>query len=173
MGRALNALGSIAIDRGDVATARDLLDEAARHCREADDRWGLAWTFELLGVATYATGDYAGAAAIFAEALDRTRQFEDLNMLSEVLGDLAHVALVRGDLATAARSYERRYRTTARGALRGACPALPASRRRAINRALRRACMGRARRCTRTWVPPCVPASINASMGFWPLRGRR
>jgi predicted ATPase/DNA-binding CsgD family transcriptional regulator/DNA-binding XRE family transcriptional regulator len=105
IGRALNALGSIAIDQGDLAHAQELLESAARHCRDGDDAWGLAWTFELQGVAAYAAGEYAEAAAIFAEALDRVQEAHDLAMWSEVLGDVAHVALVSGDLATAARTY--------------------------------------------------------------------
>ena len=50
----------------------------------------------MLGVAAYARGDYAAAAARMEQGLP-ARGSDDLAILGSLLGDLGHVSLVLGD----------------------------------------------------------------------------
>ncbi|GIW07992.1 MAG: hypothetical protein KatS3mg060_2797 [Dehalococcoidia bacterium] len=67
---ALNRLGDLARERGDLALARTLHDEAlAMFHQQRGDRWGQAIALNYLALAALADGDPAGTTALAQGAL--------------------------------------------------------------------------------------------------------
>ena len=64
-----SALGRNALNRGDQARARDLLDETVAVARHYGDSWGLGIHMTLLGHAELAVGNVDRARALFDESI--------------------------------------------------------------------------------------------------------
>lgn len=107
---ALNALGALASDQGDMAAARTALREALWLRRAENDAAGVAATLNNLGLAELTVGDAVSARACFAEALALKRRLGDLGGLTTTLNNLGLARKMTGDyqravvtLAAAAR----------------------------------------------------------------------
>jgi predicted ATPase/DNA-binding CsgD family transcriptional regulator len=86
------SLGSIAIDRGDLALAETLLGAVANEGAGLDTAWEAASAVNLLGVIAFTRGDYAGAM----------RHAEAARVAWLALGDTGHAGIAQGALAVAA-----------------------------------------------------------------------
>jgi predicted ATPase len=89
------------IERGEVAQAQRLLDEAEAAFRDADDRWGEATVWWLRTTVGLDIGDVDLAVKAGTMALNRFRELEDMWGVAGVLGDLAETARRRGDYRAA------------------------------------------------------------------------
>ena len=92
-------LGLIAFYQGDHAAARPLLERSVALLRKYGDRWLLADALFVLGDALPAA-DEARAAALYEESLALYRALDD-PLAAQPLTSLGHLALRRGDTATA------------------------------------------------------------------------
>jgi predicted ATPase/DNA-binding CsgD family transcriptional regulator len=98
-----NSQGLLAIERGDHATARDILAEVVEHSRSEGDEPIMARHLESLANAQLGLGDVAGAAASWAESLSVYRDINDPFGTIWCLGGLALVASQRADHERAVR----------------------------------------------------------------------
>jgi non-specific serine/threonine protein kinase len=92
-----NALGLLAVERGDHARARELLSESVAHGRSEDNRPRTAQHLESLANAQLGLGDTEGATASWAEAVTVFRDLDDPFGTIWCLGGLALVAAARGE----------------------------------------------------------------------------
>jgi DNA-binding CsgD family transcriptional regulator len=92
-----NALGLLAVERGDYAAARDLLNECVAHGRSEGNKPRMAQHLESLANAQLGLGDNEGATASWAEALTVFRDLNDPFGTIWCLGGLALVATARGE----------------------------------------------------------------------------
>ncbi|GAC1504181.1 MAG: hypothetical protein NVS1B3_00350 [Candidatus Dormibacteraceae bacterium] len=92
-----NALGLLAVERGDYAAARDLLTEAVAHDRSEGNKPRMAQHLESLANAQLGLGDAPGATASWTEALTIFRDLDDPFGTIWCLGGLALVAAARGE----------------------------------------------------------------------------
>lgn len=111
---ALHALGLLAYDQGDEATARTAMEEALRLRRAEGDVAGVAATLNNLGLTELASGNAARAKARFAEALALKRRLGDERDLVSTLNNLGLARKMGGEydravvtLAAAARRAQR------------------------------------------------------------------
>ena len=98
-----NSLGLIAIERGDHATARDILTECVAHSRSEGDEPSMARHLESLANAQLGLGDVEAAAAGWTESLPIYRDLNDPFGTIWCLGGLALVAAARGQQERALR----------------------------------------------------------------------
>lgn len=70
---AVNGLGSLAADRGDIETGRRVKEESLREMRALNDPWVLALITGSLGRVCYLAGDYPAARQHFCESLSVAR----------------------------------------------------------------------------------------------------
>ena len=99
--QALLGAGTLAWRQGDLATARDHLDESAKLWREADDLRGLAETLHVSGHVRFDQRDYEAARDLFEESLADYRRADDTIGALPLVGDLGLVAYHEGDFTTA------------------------------------------------------------------------
>jgi predicted ATPase len=99
----LSALAAIALHRRDYDRARALLEETFEVLERHEDRWARAMSLTLLGHVELATGDPAGAAALFVQGAALMHAFGNLLYLPWCLEGLAAVAAERGAWEVAAR----------------------------------------------------------------------
>src|SRR5438067_2521629 len=87
--RALNWLGELESDNGNVVRARPLLEESIAHARAVGDRRVLSLALRHLGSALSSSGDPARACGLFEEALEVSR---DAGLKREIAWNLLSLA---------------------------------------------------------------------------------
>jgi predicted ATPase len=98
--RALGSAGDLALDHGDFATAKELLEQALNFYRELGRNDAIAKYLTDLGHVAKCTGDYGTAEALFAESIELARDLDDSTHLRTAL-------LNYGDFLVAAEDYAR------------------------------------------------------------------
>ena len=98
-----NCLGLLAVDRGDHATARDILTECVAHSRSEGDEPTMARHLESLANAQLGLGDIDAAAASWTESLSIYRDLNDPFGTIWCVGGMTLVAAARGNHETALR----------------------------------------------------------------------
>ncbi len=93
--------GRIAIRRGEVQWAADLLDEGLRGFRRLGDRYGIALCLHELGNVALERGDDERASSLFAEVLVVSRELGFPRGICFALQGQATIARRRGDLERA------------------------------------------------------------------------
>jgi predicted ATPase/transcriptional regulator with XRE-family HTH domain len=101
-----DALGNVAWELGDTATAHTWWAEGLRRARQAGEQHGIARLLRTLGMLAYHEGDYATAHALVAESLAGYRALPDRAGLAITLGCLGAVAGAQGDTALARGCFE-------------------------------------------------------------------
>ncbi len=94
---ALYFLGTVYEERGQLAPARQALEEAARLFLDAGDDHGFAMTIRVTALIDRITGRLDAAAAGFEQALAILRTTHDQAQVAYVLQNLARVRLESGD----------------------------------------------------------------------------
>ncbi|MBL8362088.1 MAG: tetratricopeptide repeat protein [Rubrivivax sp.] len=95
-GRALSQLGQIARAHGDLERARQHLDAALVHHREAADRIGEALTLQRLGAVVADCGRMDEARRHFDAALALAREHGDLRLQAGLLGSIGRTCYFTG-----------------------------------------------------------------------------
>src|SRR5262249_49440411 len=90
--RPLEVLCGVAVGRGDLETARSLMEERLALCRELGASDYLIHALGALAHRVRDDGDYARARALYQESLILRRQLEDQFSLAQALEDLAVLA---------------------------------------------------------------------------------
>jgi tetratricopeptide (TPR) repeat protein len=98
----LTYLGWAAQNQGDLATARQLHDEALTIRRELGDRYGEAWSLSHLGDLERAVGHRADARQLLEASLALAEELGDTYCIAWSLLRLAKLARSEGELAAAA-----------------------------------------------------------------------
>jgi predicted ATPase/class 3 adenylate cyclase len=96
-------LGSVALHRGDAATARTRMEEGLLLYREIGYGEGIAEALCLLGKVEAARGDLAYARRLYEESLTMARELGQRELIATGLEGLARVTAAEGDSAEAAR----------------------------------------------------------------------
>lgn len=99
----LNDFGYLVLERGDVARARGLFEEAIAVAREAAGPAASAGFLHSLGEALQAAGDYPGAAQRYRDALLLAREADQVSVVSSSLSGLASLAAATGQNDRATR----------------------------------------------------------------------
>lgn len=99
--RALNTLGGVAYDLGDLQRAAALWEQSLAQSRAAGNLGEVARALGNMGEAYYHLGDLEAAAACHEEALALARQVGRTDVEAYQIGDLGNVARQRGDLISA------------------------------------------------------------------------
>jgi len=113
-GRALSAVGNLAMYQGDHDEAERLFRESLALSRELGDARRSAYTQTNLALLALVRGQYADAEPLLAECATLARTLDDASLLAVNLGNLAIVVHARGDGDQAARLSEEAL-TLARG----------------------------------------------------------
>jgi predicted ATPase/DNA-binding SARP family transcriptional activator/Tfp pilus assembly protein PilF len=103
--RALNTAGLLLCLLGDTASARHLLEEALSILKASNNKAGLAWTLQFLGLVLAYDQEYDLADAAFQKGLALTRKMAGVhaNNFLHFLGD---IDLQKGDRSRAKKTYE-------------------------------------------------------------------
>jgi tetratricopeptide (TPR) repeat protein len=96
MGLALLNLGELARKRGDLARAREFLEEALASVRAVDMTWGIANILTLLGHLACQQQDYAHAKVRYRESLALYHGLGNATYIAWCLEGIAAVALAQG-----------------------------------------------------------------------------
>jgi predicted ATPase/class 3 adenylate cyclase len=96
-------LGSVALKRGDVATARTRVEEGLFLYREMGYREGIAEALSLLGKVEAARGDLTFARTLYEESLTMGRELGQRELIATGLEGLARTIAAQGDPVQAAR----------------------------------------------------------------------
>jgi tetratricopeptide (TPR) repeat protein len=95
---ALNGMGTVAWDRGDLERSMDLHQQALAICRKIDKPAWEAWSLESIGDVLHSRGDLAAAQRAYEEAMAIRKKVQDasgrartLNSLSGLLFDMGHL----------------------------------------------------------------------------------
>ena len=112
--RGLSGLGTALLNLGELAAAREMLEESLVLARRYDDHWGTAMSLILLGHPRLADGDHARAQAQLADAARLFADTGNLMYLQWCLEGLAGAAAATSEL--------RARRGARRGTRRPACP---------------------------------------------------
>jgi non-specific serine/threonine protein kinase len=105
-GRALSAVGNLALSQGDHDEAERLFRESLALYRELDDARRLAGVQTNLALLALARGRYADAEPLLVECATLARSLDDAHLLAVNLGNLAIVVHARGDGDKAATLFE-------------------------------------------------------------------
>jgi non-specific serine/threonine protein kinase len=105
-GRALSAVGNMAMYQGDHDEAGRLFRESLALSRELGDARRSAYTQTNLALLASMRGQYADAEPLLVECATLARTLDDAALLAVNLGNLAIVVHARGDGDTAARLFE-------------------------------------------------------------------
>jgi non-specific serine/threonine protein kinase len=101
----LGDLASVAVARGDLDAAEAHLRSSLRITHGGVDPWSEAMTINSLGDLLRARGDFAGAAAAYAEALPTLRAMNNDVAPPGMLHNFGYVALGRDDPRDALRTF--------------------------------------------------------------------
>jgi predicted ATPase len=104
--RGLRATALLAIEQGDYAAGKRLMQESLVLFREIDDPNGAARALGGLAYLSICQGDYPGAEALAREAIDRARATGDRRLLYGSLSQLAVALHAQGQWAAARKLYE-------------------------------------------------------------------
>lgn len=102
---ALNLLGILCYDQGDIAAAQVWFERNLAFARELDDRRNVAMTLNNLGVLAVDLDDYDTGLARYEEALAAFRELGDKRSVGVLLANLGALASTRGDHAAARAQY--------------------------------------------------------------------
>jgi class 3 adenylate cyclase/tetratricopeptide (TPR) repeat protein len=105
--QALKILGNIAISRGDMASALDLLSSAVEIYRSADDIDGLAYAHSDLAIVCEFLGRFGEARAHYEVAARMKEEIGDSYGQAIVASNLGELLRAQSDLAGAEVQYER------------------------------------------------------------------
>jgi predicted ATPase/class 3 adenylate cyclase len=97
-----NNLADLALGRGDLDAAKDLLEQTVADARVRDDQYALATALTNLGTVSLRRGDDALAARGWSEALDFARRNQLPAIMPTVLVGAAALAVRAGDSRAAA-----------------------------------------------------------------------
>ena len=98
--------GELALGRGDLARACELLEEALGLYRGLGDEAGVAAVLVELGQTARAQGDSERAAALSEQSLQLGRKLDEAKVVAIALNTLGHLERQRGDLESATGRYE-------------------------------------------------------------------
>jgi ATP/maltotriose-dependent transcriptional regulator MalT len=90
-------LATLAIARGELASAEDQLRSAAQLAADHDETWAEAMALNVLGDVLRARGDVDGADGAYRRALPSLQAMNGNHPPEGMLHNLAYVALARGD----------------------------------------------------------------------------
>jgi len=96
-------LAWVALNQGDITTARIRVEEGLAVYREMEHREGIAESLSLLGRVEASRGDHAFARALYGESLAMAKEIGDKELIASGLEGLASVVAVQGESAWAAR----------------------------------------------------------------------
>src|SRR6266542_1302661 len=105
-GRALSAVGNLALWQGDHDEAERLFGDSLALFRELDDARGSAYVQTNLALLTIGRGQYVDAEPLLVECAALARTLDDAHLLAVNLGNLAVVVHARGDGDKAAKLFE-------------------------------------------------------------------
>ncbi len=95
---ALNGMGTVAWDRGDLERSMDLHQQALAICRKIDKPAWEAWSLESIGDVLHSRGDLAAAQRAYEEAMAIRKKVQNesgragiLDSLSGLLFDMGHL----------------------------------------------------------------------------------
>lgn len=94
---ALRAMGSVAIDRDDLATAAYVLGEARDLASLEEPTWDHAAIVNLLGIVAFSRGEYAAAATLSSEAAAKWAAMEDTGHVAAARINQARALVELGD----------------------------------------------------------------------------
>ena len=94
--------GQVALQQGDAAQARSLLEESVTLYKKMEDRWHTARSLSGLARVEAVQSNYTAARTLYEESLALCREVGDKNIASTLEG-LADVVAVQGDPTWAAR----------------------------------------------------------------------
>lgn len=100
-GVALQNLGAIAAQSGDLATAEQRFAASLAAFERIGYRWGAASALLNLGRLTFERGDLARARVLFEDADGAAREVEDLDLHALVMLNRAELAMAESELASA------------------------------------------------------------------------
>jgi DNA-binding CsgD family transcriptional regulator len=95
---ALRAMGSVAIDRDDLATAAHVLTEARGLASLEEPTWDRAAIVNLLGIVAFSRGEYAAAATLSGEAAAGWAAIDDIGHVAAARINQARALVELGDL---------------------------------------------------------------------------
>jgi predicted ATPase/transcriptional regulator with XRE-family HTH domain len=108
--KALTGAGTLAIWRGDYASARSLFEQSLAVRRELGDKQGIAASLSNLGVLSSMQGDYSSARALYEESLAIRRETgndkTDKPGMANLLHNLAELADLQEDYTSARDLFE-------------------------------------------------------------------
>jgi non-specific serine/threonine protein kinase len=101
--KALRYLGSMLIfsENQDFEQISTILEKSLELYREVDDRSGIAWVLNQLGLIAYIHGEFTKAQQLLEESLVLREQVGNAWDIAQTLGNFATVALRRNDLVSA------------------------------------------------------------------------
>jgi len=106
MAYTLSCLGSIALEQGQGAQAKPLLEKALALFQRVGDPLGRAETLSALGNIALAVGDYEQAQTLWEEQLTLRQQIGDQDGTADTLSHLGDLAFWQGDYRRARQFYE-------------------------------------------------------------------
>jgi hypothetical protein len=92
-----------ALGQRDPHRAAELWEEAVAQCKQAGERWNLAYLMFAHGYQLYTVGDLGAAWAAELESLRLSRPFADRIVVANALEKLSWIAMQRNDFEGAAR----------------------------------------------------------------------
>jgi len=101
-------LSRAAHQRGADGEALDFAVEGMAIYRELNDARWLPWAVQRLGIELHVAGDYAAAAALFTEGLERFQAAHNMIGVAYALTNLGNIRLAEGDHQQAARFFRER-----------------------------------------------------------------
>jgi tetratricopeptide (TPR) repeat protein len=99
----LDALGCVALLRGNSAEARDYLEQALSIQRQLENEHEIAVLYLSLGAASLAEGDAARARTYYADAIPVFVRLKSQRQLSSCFDGLCRIARSEGDFVRATR----------------------------------------------------------------------
>jgi predicted ATPase/class 3 adenylate cyclase len=103
---ALSWAGVVTWNQGDITAARSLQEESLSIRRELGDRWGIAFSLNVLGIVAFERGDYAEARSMYEMSLSIRRELDDKWGIASSLNCLGTIVQEEGDYAAARPLYE-------------------------------------------------------------------
>ena len=104
--RALSALGTLVLLKGDIAQARLVLEEGLRLRQDAGDEAGVAEILNRLGHIAIQKAEYTEAENLYAKSLTIHRHLSDREGMATLLNNLGEVARCQHDFDGAKSFYE-------------------------------------------------------------------